>query len=932
MFDSVLNQLRDGGLLIDSFQADTATIVRCQSEGDKNKQLSGWYRIFTVLSKNGNTYYVGSYGNWKNAALPEKGVSIRYDGKGLSDEDKAAMRDKQQESQRAAEQERKTKQQEAAKRAESIWAGLPAEGSSSYLARKKVKAFGLRFSRGSICLPVRTIDNTLVGLQFIDGDGGKKFLTGTAKAGAFHLLGELANASCVVIAEGYATAASIYMACNYPVVVAFDAGNLAKVAQALHKQYPHIKQIIACDADGVGIKKAEQAANKTKATLCIPKFDGDTLVNGKTPSDFNDLHTLQGLDMVAQQINATFNEPLPVKTKYDKPTNKKTSPTKPTKDNEIHGFLVRDSGVYWVDPNGEEEAQYRVCGRLDVLAYARTEESREWGLMVKFNNHDNEECHWFIPQRLFGSDRPSQILEGLLDRGFEIDPHRKSKLRLVEYLQKLKPKKRVRLINRFGWFDTTYVSPLEVIGDAEEDLHYYTERKLLNRSAIDGSLDDWRNNIASKCVNNPLLMFAVSISFAGPLLGWMGFQTMGFHMMGPSSLGKSTLSIVAGSVCGGSDYFRTWNTTAAALESTAAEHSDSVLILDEINQADPLTVGQTIYQLGNEEGRARATDTGSSTRPQHKWRLMWISNGERSLQEIQTRAGKVTEAGMEMRLLHIRADLHTEQKERDSKGIYQDLHGFAHGAALSEYLKQEVAKSHGHPFIAYIKSLTELDKDKRKKMIDYVHRNIEGFQNSHLSESASGQARRAARAFAFVGECGELAARFGITGWEKGQSRQAAALLFKHFVKNRGGEGNTEDNVILEQICLQLQTKGESHFTRWDKVAATVDTHQPRSMVRWGYRKVEDSHKYGDNSSSEEEFYIYKEVFRKELCKGISYRRACELLQERGALITTKGKGYLYQKVLPGTGKKQTQVYCLKMSSLLELLPDAANDEFNAVA
>lgn len=915
MYESVLKQFCSAGLLLDNFEFDTPTIIRCKAEGDKGKQCSGWYRVFSVQSRAGNTYYIGAYGNWKNAALPEKGVAIKYDGQGLLEEDKIAMRKKQQQAQYEANLERKKKHEEAAVRANTIWSTLPTQGSSDYLTRKQVDAVGLGFSKGSIVLPVRNIGGHLVGLQFIASDGSKKFLTGTAKAGAFHILGQLTQASYIIIAEGYATAASIYMACGHPVVVAFDAGNLAQVSQVIKKQYPKIMQVIACDADTVGLEKASSAANKTGAKLCIPLFNHATLKGDKPPSDFNDLHTLQGLDVVATQIKAAL-APATVCQTEQKPAHSQ-SPTSKT----VNGYLIQDTGVYWVDPNSEDEAHYRICGRLDVLAYARTQEGREWGLMVAFKNHDNDDCEWFIPQRLFGSDRPAQILEGLLDRGFELDTHRKSRQRLVEYLQKAKPARRVRLINRFGWFNGAYMSPLGVIGDSKEELHYYTDRKLLNRAATAGSCEAWRKNIGSMCIGNPLVAFAVSIPFTGPLLGLMGYRTMGFHMVGPSSLGKSTLSAVAGSVCGGSDYFRTWNTTAAALESTAAEHSDSVLILDEINQADPLTVGQTVYQLGNEEGRARATDTGSSTRAQHKWRLIWLSNGERSLKEIQSRAGKTTEAGMEMRLLHIRADLHTNQIERDTKGIYQNLHGFAHGAALSEHLKSEVNNNHGHPFVEFITALTKDSTEGHKKMIDYLHRQVDSFQRTHLTAQASGQARRAAMAFAIVGECGELATYFGITGWPIGESRNAAGLLFKNFLKERGGEGNTEDTAILEQICLELQTRGESHFTRWDKTEATIDTHQPRSMTRWGFRKIEQSHNLGEDSSSEEEFYIYKEVFRKELCKGLNYRRACELLQERGALITTKGKGYLYQKVLPGAGRKQTQVYYIKMSALQELLP-----------
>ena len=915
MYDSVLNQLRNAGLEVDTLEVDTNSIVRCRVEGDTGKKRSGWYRIFSVISKAGNTYYVGSYGNWKNGALPEKGVAIEYDGSGLSDIDREAIKLKQKEAQLVADRERRAKNKEAAKRAAKTWEGLGREGRSQYLARKKVAGIGVRYTRGTVVVPVCKINGDLVGLQFINADGSKKFLTGTPKSGAFHVLGVIVPDSPLVIAEGYATAASIHMATGYPVVVAFDAGNVVKVSAELRKAYPDQVLIVAADNDDAGLKYARQAAQRSRAQVVVPVFQ--EVPKGQKLTDFNDLHLAEGLEVVKAAIDAppqdcsTPEEPGSVNVPADVP---------PPEDEEPQsGYHVTDKGVYFIDPNGEGGGKpWRICGPLHVTARARTEDGKNFGLMLNFVNFDNKECEWFVPMRLFAAERGSRVVEGLLDLGLDIDPHRNSRNRLMDYLQRTKPSKRVRLIGKMGWHGQAYVSPLRVIGNPEEPLHYYSDKKALNRSAVAGSLEDWKANVAAYCRGNPVLMFAVSIPFAGPLLEWLGMNTIGFHMMGPSSLGKSSITTVAGSVCGGVDYFRTWNTTAAALEPTAAEHSDSVLILDEINQCDPMTVGKTVYQLGNGEGRARATDTGAGTRMQHSWRLVWLSNGERSLKEIQDRAGVVTEAGQEMRLLHIRADLHSTQKERAHKGIYQELHGFAHGAALSEYLKKEVANTHGHAFLAFVEWLASARDEDRKKLVSYLHRHMDQFQHDQLTPDASGQARRAAMAFALVGLCGELATQQGVTGWASGEAQQAATLLFKNFLKDRGGEGNAEDLAVLEHICLTLQSKGESNFTRWDKAdEKRVDTHQPRSMERWGFRQVEDFDHY-----SEEIFYIYKQAFRKKVCQGFSYRRACELLKERGALEVHAGRGFCYQAYLPGAGKQKEDVYLIKMSALSDLLPE----------
>jgi len=193
-----------------------------------------------------------------------------------------------------ADAERLSIQADAAKRATEIWLGLEKNsyGKSEYLSRKKVKPYGVRFSRGSIVVPVGNIENKLVGLQFIYADGSKKFLTGTAKRGAFHIVGDLqrqvdvtaaespapsfVGSKVLCIAEGYATAASIHMATGWTCVVAFDAGNLKPVAEVLRGAFPKIKIIICCDDDSAkadtGLIKGEEAAKAVGGCFVLPDF------------------------------------------------------------------------------------------------------------------------------------------------------------------------------------------------------------------------------------------------------------------------------------------------------------------------------------------------------------------------------------------------------------------------------------------------------------------------------------------------------------------------------------------------------------------------------------------------------------------------------------------------------------------------------------
>ena len=76
------------------------------------------------------------------------------------------------------------------------------------------------------------------GLQLIRGkDRGNKlekqyWPKGLNKQGHYHLIGGTPR-DILLIAEGYATAATLHAATNHPIAVAFDAGNLQPVATAL---------------------------------------------------------------------------------------------------------------------------------------------------------------------------------------------------------------------------------------------------------------------------------------------------------------------------------------------------------------------------------------------------------------------------------------------------------------------------------------------------------------------------------------------------------------------------------------------------------------------------------------------------------------------------------------------------------------------------
>ena len=234
----------------------------------------------------------------------------------------------------AAEQERQQTQQRVKGTAQKIWnSSRPASLSHPYLAAKGITnpdaIAGLRQNEykdnDNLIIPV-LYENEIVNLQSINQDGGKRFLAGGQVQGAYAFIGKAEDVEKVgvVMAEGYATAASIYEATGKPVIIAFDAGNMVAVAERLAQNLPqNVPVVVAVDNDAsqTGIKKARQAVALLgdRATAIQPEFTMTQIQQyqkGKgvdekgrppLPSDFNDLHQLAGLEAVRQTFKEGIN-------------------------------------------------------------------------------------------------------------------------------------------------------------------------------------------------------------------------------------------------------------------------------------------------------------------------------------------------------------------------------------------------------------------------------------------------------------------------------------------------------------------------------------------------------------------------------------------------------------------------------------------------
>lgn len=193
---------------------------------------------------------------------------------------------------------------QACKTATTRWNAAGSVTTHHYLVSKGVQAHGVRAEGEGLLIPMRDTSGTLHSLQVIDPEGGKRFQHGGRVKGCYHSIGKPDHV--LIVCEGYATGASIHEATGYAVAVAFNAGNLLAVAEALHQKYPKLQLIVAADDDwqtvnNPGMTDATKTARTVGCWLAIPKFGED---RGAKDTDFNDLSQLEGDQAVRDCIQA----------------------------------------------------------------------------------------------------------------------------------------------------------------------------------------------------------------------------------------------------------------------------------------------------------------------------------------------------------------------------------------------------------------------------------------------------------------------------------------------------------------------------------------------------------------------------------------------------------------------------------------------------
>jgi len=333
--------------------------------------------IWIVLNQfeyKGNVFYSAVYGNWRY------GQEFTINSFGRNDYQNKEFNEKQKQILKEAKdnlKDEKIKKHKACRdKWEPIYYNSPtASDTHPYLLNKKIDSnYHAKIGTyGDLMVPLWNSKSEFTGLQkiFFDLESNnyiKRFTTGIELEGSFCPFGDVRNAEIIYIAEGFATAASIYMAfkkdSKKAVIAAFTANNLFNAAVGIRAINSNSYIVFCADKDvnvkpelnDIGFRKAKQASNKLSNAIARCVIFS---INNSEWTDFNDLHQYEGIEKVQKQLTVDISEfveiiPLGFNSEHQfyYSTSRKQILKWKSNDHTINNFVLNAPRKYWGDRYG----------------------------------------------------------------------------------------------------------------------------------------------------------------------------------------------------------------------------------------------------------------------------------------------------------------------------------------------------------------------------------------------------------------------------------------------------------------------------------------------------------------------------------------------------------------------------------------------------
>ena len=603
-----------------------------------------------------------------------------------------------------------------------------------------------------------------------------------------------------------------------------------------------------------------------------------------------------------------------------------------------NGFKVTADGVFFCDEDDSKQLTTVVAW---VSALTRTLSASNWSIVITWQDLDGKEKTALVAYDMLQGR--NGVLEALMRDGLFILPGSLPQFaRFLALSTALPDMPRIRTHRQLGFFtvpgedgseqlafmlpDQCLLPQLSVKDDQVEEstvdatqalnisFHPILDSPTFSAYSPAGTLAEWQETVRP-LADNSLLVFALSVAFAGPFLNVTGMDNVIFHLFGNSSTGKTTALQVATAVWGkGADpqscghsgsLIERWNTTQNAIEPIAATHSGILLAMDELGSSGDSVI--SVYNITAGKGKSRMSESGS-LRDQHQWTLCTLSSGEFSmLEKIESSTNRKAKVGEIIRAMDIPVAELVSDEVKDQETERQQI----------EQIKRACSEIYGTAGPAFIQHVIntyptpDALKDQLSLDIEYYHQELVN-EATDQCRSLSSAHIRALRRFALVMAVGVLVVEAEILPFSDERVIQAISDTVNAWLSALPPLSEGERGLAAIRNYVIRHTAQILEFDSW----AAVD--YPISGIP---RDMKAIHK--------RDLYLFTPEQLEQACGGMSLRETLRYLRDQDMLQREKDK-MTYRVDIQMLNFKRYPFYALKVKRLFtgkELLEAETDDD-----
>jgi uncharacterized protein (DUF927 family) len=265
----------------------------------------------------------------------------------------------------------------------------------------------------------------------------------------------------------------------------------------------------------------------------------------------------------------------------------------------------------------------------------------------------------------------NQFKNALLDAGAVLPKSTAQLRRLLEGVARSEAPEQWAYAPQVGWISEgkAYVTANGVIGDVPGRIVGVNTssgiKEESGRLSNSGTWEAWRDNVAKRARYSSIMMLAICIALAAPLLYFVNRRSFTINISGKTRTGKTVATLVGASLpgIGRVQDLITWRITDTRLEQRLPEYNDAMFPIDDPETMREkegkdkyLRIRNLAYNL--EQGWAMARDhsyTLSHGGIHEQWRCIAVTSYEKSIRDLAQSVNMDRQPGETLRLIDVPA-------------------------------------------------------------------------------------------------------------------------------------------------------------------------------------------------------------------------------------------------------------------------------------